>query len=69
MGQTELDLVVDGLAAVEVPVDATGEAFAEYSSAPVGAELPFPLSFPPVGSGSSIGSNQIDGHIVQHYVI
>jgi Ca2+-binding RTX toxin-like protein len=70
VGQTHFDLLVDGLPAVQVPVDSNGDGFLEYSTNPTGAELPFPLSFPPLGSGTSVGaSSQPAGHIVQKYVI
>ena len=48
IGQTQFDLLVDGLPAVQVAVDLNGDAFVEYSSDPTGTELPFPLSFPPL---------------------
>jgi hypothetical protein len=70
VGQAGFDLLVDGLAAVQVPVDPAGNASVVYSSDPSGSEVPFPLSFPPVGTGSTVGtSNQLGGNVVRKYVI
>lgn len=69
-GQADIDLVVDGLVAVQVPVDSNGDASVVYSSDPTGSELPFPLSFPPIGAGSTVGGDsQTSGTVVQKYVI
>ena len=70
IGQANFDLLVDGLAAVQVPVDSSGNASIVYSSAPTGSELPFPLSFPPIGNGTTVGgSNGLGGTIVRKWVL
>jgi Ca2+-binding RTX toxin-like protein len=70
VGQSSFDLLVGGIAAVQVPVDSNGDAFVEYSSDPSGSQLPFPLSFPTLQGGPTIGaSSGLAGTIVQKFVI
>jgi Ca2+-binding RTX toxin-like protein len=70
IGQTDFDLLVNGLAAAHVPVDSSGDASIVYSSDPTGSELPFPLSATPIGAGTTVaGSNGLGGTVVRNYVI
>jgi Ca2+-binding RTX toxin-like protein len=70
LGQTDFDLLVDGLSAVQVPVNSSGDAAVVYSSDPTGAELPFPLGFPPIGNSTTVGgSNGLVGTVVRNFVL
>jgi Ca2+-binding RTX toxin-like protein len=69
-GQSQFDLMVDGLAALQIPVDSNGDATIVYSTTPTGSEMPFPLSFPPVGTDTTVGgSGGLGGTITRKFVI
>ena len=73
IGQTDFSLLVNGLPAIQIPVDANGDAFVEYSSDPTGTVLPFPLSFPLIGSSTALGGSSglggLGGTVVRKFVI
>ena len=69
-GQTDFSLLVNVLPAIQIPVDSNGDAFVEYSSDPTGTALPFPLSFPLIGSSTALGgSSGLGGTVVRKFVI
>jgi len=70
VGQSNFDLLVDGLPAVSLPLNSSGDASIVYSSDPTGTEIPFPLNAPPIGSGSTVGSSGgVSGTVVRRFVI
>jgi hypothetical protein len=70
VGQSDFELLIDGQNAVSVPVNSSGNGSITYSSDPVGSEIPFPVSAPPIGSGSTVGSSSgVSGTVVRRFVI
>ena len=69
-GQPGFDLLVDGLTAVNVPLNSNGDGLIVYSSDPTGTEMPFPLNSAPIGSGVSVSSSTgLQGTVIRRFVI